>query len=320
MAVASTRPSSIDDIDEDSAQALAAHRRAGVPQPIFDTHLHFYQVSRPGGVPWPPASATTLYRDVLPPEYKALAARHGIVRAGVVEASPLVGDNGWVLDQVTGDDLFAFLVGSLEIGAPDFAARLDELAQDPRVVGLRGYLWSPPAITLDAAQREALDELARRGMTLDLISRGHTNPKPDVEALCAAAPRLRVIVDHLAGARGTTPDPDWTTAMHRCARRCPNLSIKFSSFCDMHQVGDGDSAWHAPPDLASYRPHFDALMDAFGPERLIFGSNWPVCELGGGIGQQIDLAEQYLAGFGLDVRDKVMFRNAMRFYRRLPAR
>jgi len=306
-------------IDEDSAQALAAFRRAGVPRPIIDTHLHFYQVSRPGGVPWPTASAPLLYRDVLPAEYKALAARHGIVRAGVVEASPTVDDNAWVLDRVKGDTFFPFFVGSLEIGAPDFAARLDALAQDSRVVGLRGYLWSPPAITLDASQREALDELARRGMTLDLISRGRMNPKPEVEALCAAAPTLRVIVDHLAGARGTTPDPDWVTGMHRWAQCCPNLAIKFSSFCDMHQVGDGDTPWHAPQELASYRPHFDVLMDAFGPERLIFGSNWPVCELAGGIAQQIDLAEQYLAAFGTNVRDQVMFHNAMRFYRRRPA-
>ena len=86
----------------------------------------------------------------------------------------------------------------------------------------------------------------------------------------------------------------------------------------MYQVGDGDQPWVAPLELAAYERHFDVLMSAFGADRLIWGSNWPVSELGGGFAEQIRLAEDYLARFGGEVRDKVMFRNALRFYRRRP--
>jgi len=289
-----------------------------VSQPIIDTHIHFYQATRPSGVPWPSVDNTTLHRDVLPSEYKQLAAQNGIVSAGVVEASPLIEDNQWVLDLVRGDDFFRFFVGSLEIGASDFSAQLARFASDRRFIGIRGYLWSPPAITLDTTQMASLNELAQRGMTLDIISRGSMNPKPLVEALCTAVPRLRIIIDHLAGAQGQTPAPDWERSMHRLADRCPNLYVKFSSFYDMYQVGDGNSPWVAPLGLASYKPHFDVLMRAYGPDRLVWGSNWPVSIMGGGFAEQIQIAEQYLAPFGQEIRDKVMFRNAMTFYRRMP--
>jgi predicted TIM-barrel fold metal-dependent hydrolase len=71
-----------------------------------------------------------------------------------------------------------------------------------------------------------------------------------------------------------------------------------------------------PTDLAAYKAHFDVLMTAFGAERLIWGSNWPVITLHGTFEAQIAIAEEYLASFGTAVRDKVMFKNALAFYRR----
>jgi predicted TIM-barrel fold metal-dependent hydrolase len=304
--------------DDEDMRALTEMRRHGVANPIVETHIHLYQVTRPGGVPYPPPENATLYRDILPPEYKQLARANGIVSATIVEASPLVEDNQWVLDLVRGDPFFRSFVGQLEIGSPDFISNLNRFAMDPRFVGIRGFLWSPPAITLDAAQLRDLRELARRGMTLDIISRGTTNPKPRVEALCTTVPNLRIIIDHLGGAQGLTPTPEWELSIRRLADLCPNLYMKFSSFYDMYQVGDGNRPWIAPLDLAAYKPHFDVLLTAFGPDRLIWGSNWPVSNMGGGFAEQIRLAEEYLASFGQEVRDKVMFRNALKFYRRAP--
>jgi L-fuconolactonase len=303
--------------DDDGERSLSEHRRHGIHRPIVDTHIHFYQVTRPGGVPWPPATNATLYRDILPAEYKRIAKWNGVVASGIVEASPLFEDNKWILDLVRGDSFFPFFVGQLEIGSPDFLHQLNQVSRDRRFVGIRGFLWSP-VMTLDAAQLASLRELSRRGMTLDIISRGTLNPKPQVEALCKAVPKLRIIINHLGGAQGLTPTAEWELSIRRLADLCPNLYMKFSSFYDMYQVGDGDHPWTAPLDLDAYKPHFDVLLSAFGANRLIWGSNWPVSNLGGGFADQIRLAEEYLAPFGQRVRDKVMFLNALNFYRRLP--
>ena len=296
--------------------ALAKWRASGHSRPIVETHIHFWQVTRPGGVPWPTPAEGPIYRDVLPAEYSAFARAHGVVAAGVVEASGIVEDNQWVLDRIKGDGLYSFYVGNLEIGAPTFAHDLARFARDPRWVGIRGYLTGPAeGITLSPAQLANLRDLARRGMTLDIISRGTKNPKDQVQALCTAVPNLRIIIDHLGGAKGPPPvDPTWELEIRRLADVCPNVSMKFSSFYDMY--APGDVVYASPTDLAAYKAHFDVLMSAFGADRLIWGSNWPVITLHGTFEAQIAIAEEYLATFGMNVRDKVMFRNALMFYRR----
>lgn len=79
-----------------------------------------------------------------------------------------------------------------------------------------------------------------------------------------------------------------------------------------------DEGWKSPTTLEAYKANFDVLRTAFGEDRLIWGSNWPVSDIGGDFGKQIELAEEYLKPFGPKVRDKVMFGNARDFYRRKP--
>jgi predicted TIM-barrel fold metal-dependent hydrolase len=305
--------------DDDNLRAAIEHaERHAAPgkRPIVETHIHFWQVSRPGGVPWPTPAEGPIYRDILPADYTRMARANGVVTAGIVEASGIVEDNQWILDLVRHDRFYSFFVGNLEIGSPTFATDLARFARDRRFVGIRGYLTGPAeGITLSPAQLANLRDLAGRGMTLDIISRGTKNPKDQVQALCTAVPELRIIIDHLGGAKGPAPvDPTWELEIRRLADVCPNLHMKFSSYYDMY--APGDVVFPSPTDLASYKPHFDVLMTAFGPERLIWGSNWPVIELHGSFEAQIALAEEYLAPFGHRVRDKVMFKNALSFYRR----
>jgi L-fuconolactonase len=286
-------------------------------RPIVETHIHIYQVSRPGGVPWPAPTNKVLYRDVLPAAYEAMARKQGVIAAGIMEASPLFEDNLKIADLIKGNPFFTFYVAQLEIGAPDFAAKLAQLDKSPKCVGVRGFLWSPK-LTLDAKQIADLKELAKKGMTLDLISRGDLNPKDQVSGLAEAVPDLRIIIDHLGGAKGEKVDPTWEAGVRKLAAH-KNVYMKFSSFFDMFNPKPSeDEGWKSPQALASYKPHFDVVMDAFGPDRLIFGSNWPVVNLGGSFEQEIALAEEYLATRGPAVRDKVMFQNAQKFYRRAP--
>src|SRR5436190_7303837 len=296
--------------------ALAKWKGAGHSRPIVESHIHFFQPSRPGGVPWPTPAEGPIFRDILPHDYTAMARANGVVTAGIVEASGIVEDNQWILDLVRHDRFYSFFVGNLEIGAPTFASDLARFARDPRFVGIRGYLTGPAeGITLSPAQLASLRDLARRGMTLDIISRGSKNPKDQVQALCTAVPDLRIIIDHLGGAKGPPPvDPTWELEIRRLADVCPNLYMKFSSFYDMY--APGDVVFPTPTNLAAYKAHFDVLLSAFGPDRLIWGSNWPVITLHGTFEAQLAIAEEYLSAFGTRVRDKVMIRNALMIYRR----
>jgi L-fuconolactonase len=287
--------------------------------PIMDTHIHLYQVTRQGGVPWPPPENKVLYKDMTPADYKKAAKKLGIVGTGIMEASPIHADNLKLLEQTKKDKFFKFLVAQIEIGSADFIKQLDELSKDPRVVGIRGFLWSPK-MTLDDKQLAHLQELAKRGMTLDLISRGDLNPKAKIAELATKVPDLRIIIDHLGGAKGETPKPEWIADMKKLAEH-KNIYMKFSSFFDMFNPNAHENeAWKSPLEVTAYKPHFDVLFTAFGEDRLIWGSNWPVVELGGGLAAEVKLAEELLKPHGKKVRDKIMFGNAQKFYKRLPSK
>lgn len=290
-----------------------------MPLPIVDTHAHLYQVTRPGGVPWPPRGSGALDHDYLASDYEAIARALGVTGVVVVEASPLPSDTQWVLDHVAGRPLFRCLVATLDVEAADAPARLSALAEEPRVVGVRAFLWTG-AIALDGKQLALLGTLSEEGMTLDLISRGEKNPKRDVIRLARAMPALRIIADHLAGAAGRVPAPEWIADV-RALAACPNVHVKLSAIFDMFNPGPNENvAWESPLDVDAYRAHFDLLMEAFGADRVLFGSNWPVTEMSGSLANAIRIVESYLEPLGRSVRDRVMFQNAERFYaRRQPA-
>ena len=97
---------------------------------IIDSHVHFYDPSRPGGVPWPPASDTGLYRPVLPEAYRKITAGLGIKGVIEVEASPLLEDNQWVLDLAAREPVILGTCGDIEIGKPGFGDNLGALLEE----------------------------------------------------------------------------------------------------------------------------------------------------------------------------------------------
>jgi predicted TIM-barrel fold metal-dependent hydrolase len=286
---------------------------------------------------------TTLYKDTLPADYHAAVTAAGvnIVNINEIEASPRNDDSAWVLGKIGGDSDFYGYSAQLDIGSQDFITNLDTYAANSTacptcgdmIHGLRVYLWGPSAgINLqDATQAANLAEVQKRGMTLDIISRGvfdatgkqlsYTNPKAQVIALAKMFPGIRIIIDHLGGAKiaGANPDPNWASDMMALGA-LPNVYMKFSDFYSAaNATGDESKPWTAPnaTQWQQYQPIFDVIWQAFGEDRIVFGSNWPVLNLGGSLKDSVAIAEAYLATKTADQRDKVMFRNGVLFYRRI---
>ena len=108
---------------------------------IIDTHVHFYDPQRPQGIPWPPPDNALLYRTVLPEHCMALAVPEGVTGAIVVEASPWVEDNQWILDIAQGEPFIVGFVGNLHPASDDFGANLDRLSENPLFSGIRKRFW-----------------------------------------------------------------------------------------------------------------------------------------------------------------------------------
>jgi predicted TIM-barrel fold metal-dependent hydrolase len=297
-----------------AAGLLGAHVRSApqddVRLPIIDTHTHFYDPTRPEGVPWPPRENKLLYRRVLSDDYRRLAEPLGIVGTVVVEASPWVEDNQWVLDLTEKEPFLVGLVGHLVPGTEDFAKHLERFAANPKFRGIRVGA---------AALREGLDRpefiadlkrLQDRELILDV--NGSPELLPLVDRLAAKLPDLPIVINHVANVRnrGRDLDPDWLTGL-RAAARHSHVSCKVSALTE-GAARDGESA---PTDPEFYVPLLDAVWDAFGEDRLLFGSNWPVCERAGTLDTVVRIVTAYFAGRGRAVQEKFFAGNARRVYR-----
>jgi L-fuconolactonase len=240
---------------------------------VIDAHTHFYDPTRPEGVPWPPHEDKLLYRTVLPKDYRALPVPRPVTGTVVVEASPWIEDNQWVLDLAANDPFIVGLVGNLPVGAKQFAGHLKRFAANKLFRGIRIRDRKLEATLDDPTFVADLRLLTDHDLSLDLV--GGREILPYADRLAKEVPSLRIIINHLAGlvVDGKAPPAEWVQQMKALVRR-PNVYCKLSGLVE----GTGRSDGSAPRDVEFYRPVLDAMREMFGPERLIYASNWPVSE------------------------------------------
>ncbi|MBI4889361.1 MAG: amidohydrolase family protein [Acidobacteria bacterium] len=256
--------------------AGAAQTGAG----IIDTHTHFYDPTRPQGVPWPPRSQTLLYRTVLSAEYKALVRPLGVEGTIVVEASEWVEDNQWVLGLAKDDPFLLGLVGRLPAGTPAFADLLRRFAKNALFLGIRLGAAAIREGLERAAFIDDMNRLAERGLALDAL--GGAPMLADVARLAERVPALRIVIDHL---------PFDPPAPLDALRGAPRVYAKISGVLRRREG-------RLITDAAYYRPALDELCETFGPRRVIYGSNWPVSELAGPYAVVLRVVREYFTAKG----------------------
>ncbi|MEM1068539.1 MAG: amidohydrolase family protein [Planctomycetota bacterium] len=285
---------------------------------IIDTHIHLYDTTRdvyrkdhPNSVPWPPANDTTLHKPHLPSEFRSVAKPAGVTGVVIVEASPRVDDNDWVLNLVSGDDFFVGLVGNIDPFKPSFAEDLKRLTKDSRFVGIRLHLMNQdPGIGKDPQLLKSLRQLAQAGLALDVLMNAEGPSTIDeVTSFANAVPNLRIVVNHVLGYNidGERPGDDWKAAVERLAAR-PNVSVKISGLYQR------STTQPAPPSIDYYQSVLDILWDAFGSDRLIYGSNWPVTKKSGDYESFVRLVSTYFADKGQPALESFFWKNASNAY------
>ena len=298
-----------------SAAALAlCHGCSNVggsqPAPfVVDTHTHFYDPTRAQGVPWPPTDDPILSRPVYPPEFKRLAEPHGVAGTVIVEASPWLEDNQWILDLAAKEPAIFGFVGQIKPGRAEFAAELKRFSVNPLLRGLRVGAWDRPATESPELLRD-LKLLAERDLSLDVLI--GTERLADTARLAAAVPSLRIIIDHCANVRvnGAAPPAAWLDGLTICARQ-PNIFMKVSGLVE----GTGRTDGSAPSSAALYRPTLDAIWERFGEERVLFGSNWPVSARFAPYATVIEIVKEYFDLKGPAATRKYFRENAARVYK-----
>lgn len=273
---------------------------------ILDTHTHFYDPTRPEGVPWPNPNDELLYRTVMPDDYKKLAVPEGVTGTVVVEASKWVEDNQWILDLAANEPFIIGFVGNLNPHDTDFEENLNKFATNPLFRGIRlggGHLQA----LSDANLVKNIEKLAEKELTLDLL----INPDAlkRLPTLVEHIPTIRVVINHIAGVRvdGNSPNAAWVSAIQEAARY-PKV------YCKVSGLAEHTGQTPAPEDVAYYTPTIDVLWNAFGEDRLIYGSNWPVSERFAQYKVVQKIVDDYFSSKDDEVREKYFWQNAKEAY------
>ena len=283
---------------------------APLPFPAIDTHIHLFDPDRPGGVPWPPKDDPIRSKPTYPSRFQEVASGHGVVGAVVVECSPLVEDNQWVLDVAADAPSIVGLVGFIDAGKPGFGRDLEKYSRNPLFRGIRyGNLWGRDLVQqLDNSQflsdmrlvAEADLSLDTANPTLDLLE--------GMLRLSDRVPNLRMIVDHLpkmvvsSGERGR-----YETVLREFSERNQTY-VKISAVL-LNRNGK------VSYDLADYRSTIDEIASAFGEDRVLYGSDWPNSEPLGPYTKVIGIVQEYFSSKSREVQEKYFRINSKAAYR-----
>jgi len=287
------------------------------PAPIIDTHIHLFDPTRPEGVPWPPKDDAALYKQALPGRYTSLTAKHHVVGAIAVEASPLLTDNDWLLRVVGNHPVMVGMIGDLIPGSQNYMADLERLHRDPLFLGIRyGNLWDRDLST-DLEKPgfvDGLKALAQAGLVLD-------SANPDAKLIRAIrtvgerVPELRIVIDHLPNAKLPTQkaelDQYWADLKYLGQR--PNVFVKLS---EIPTRRDG----RLVTDAGAYRGRLDRLWFLFGEDRVLFGSDWPNSDHVATYDETLSIVRAYAATKDPGAQAKYFWKNSIAAYKWKPRR
>jgi len=276
--------------------AVPTELQAGVSAafPVIDCHTHFYDPSRPQGVPWP-GRDSSLYRTVLPADLRSLPQHLPVTGTIVVEASSWLEDNDWLLQLGERDPFIVGVVGNLNPEAADFELQVRRLSAHPLFRGLR-ISAKQVGVLLEQRRSGVLGVLADHDLALD-VNGGPETPEL-LSRLAAEQPQLRIVLNHLGNPAVTREPPpaSWVSGI-RAAAASANVFCKVSALVEGAARGGG----RAPEQLDFYRPYLDVVWGAFGDGRVIYGSNWPVSEQAADYRVLQKLVADYAAERGADV-------------------
>jgi L-fuconolactonase len=273
---------------------------------IIDSHQHFWQVGR-FDYPWMDSSVKVLFQDYLPAQLKPILDQNAVGKTVLVQASNSVEESRWLLRLAEENTFIAGVVGWVDLKNPEVDLQLDELSADPKFKGVRHLVESEPDDDwlVQPEVLRGLQRLSNYGLTYDLLV--HTRHLKYVPRVADACPDLRLVVDHLAKPpikSGVLTD--WVNALKPVAAKA-NTNCKLSGLVT-------EASWDSwrTSDLL---PFVECALDMFGPERLMFGSDHPVCLLAATYARVLDSFREILRDLSDDDRERIFASNATSFYR-----
>ncbi len=271
----------------------------------IDSHQHFWHYN-PAEHVWMNDSMAILKKDFLPQDLAPLLERAGIAGTVAVQARQNLQETEWLLELAGRYNFIKGVVGWVDLRSPQVRAQLETYAHHPKLKGVRHVVHDEPDdyFMLQPEFLRGLALLRDFNLTYDLLL--FPRHLPVALEVVKQFPGQKFVVDHIAKpAIKTKARSPWDSDLQALAQ-CENVYCKISGMVTEAAWG----AWEA----ADFYPYLEVVFDCFGPNRLMFGSDWPVCTLSGSYEQVAALVLEYLRQLPGQAQEKVMGQTAVEFY------
>jgi L-fuconolactonase len=269
----------------------------------LDSHVHFWKYN-PAEYAWIDETMAPLRRDFMPEDALGVMRSAGIDKCVVVQVRQTLAETRWMLRLAEQHPFVAAVVGWVDLRSDDLDAQIESVAH-PKLVGVRHIVQAEPdGFLSDDRFRRGVERLAHHGLAYDILI--YARQMPAAIEFASRLPDIRLVLDHLG-----KPDikrngfDSWRHDLDRMAA-IPNVCAKLSGL-----VTEADWAQWTVEDLHRY---VNAAIEAFGPERLMFGSDWPVCTLAAQYGQVVEIIRTAIDERPQSEQDSMLGGTARRFW------
>lgn len=271
----------------------------------IDAHQHFWNYD-PVRDSWITEDMQVIRRDFCPQDLKPILDQHQLDGCVAVQADQSEAENDFLLQQAQGNTFIKGIVGWVDLQGADIRERLSYFKQFPLIKGFRHILQGEKdrALMLRPPFQRGIAALKEFGFTYDILI--YPDQLPFSAQLVAAFPEQLFVLDHMAKPYIRKKDMEgWKKDVSRLAQY-PNVCCKVSGM-----VTEADWRGWQPEDFA---PYLDVVVDAFGTERLLFGSDWPVCLVAASYSSALQIVQDYFSPFSAAEQAQIFGENAVRFY------
>lgn len=275
----------------------------------IDAHQHFWHYN-PDEYGWIDESMAILRRDFLPHDLRPELQRAGFDGCIAVQARQTLAETRWLLQLAATSPFILGVIGWVDLQSEDTRSQLKEFAGNPKLLGVRHIVQSEPddRFLLRADFLRGIAALEEFGLTYDILI--YPRHLPAAAEFVELFPRQRFVLDHLAKPLIKSGEiTSWESGIRKLAK-FPNVFCKLSGM-----VTEADWKKWKPAQL---KPYLDTVFHCFGPERLMIGSDWPVCTVAAPYRKVMHLVIEYLAAYPDTVRDAVLGGNAQKLWRLKP--
>ena len=272
---------------------------------MIDAHHHLWKFNKED-YGWMDDSMQALKRDYLPADLEPLLNDSGVEGTVVVQARQKMEETRWLLELADKHDFIKGVVGWVDLRSDGLEAELEEITSHPKMVGVRHLIHDEPdnGFILRPKFLRGIEKLCEYNLTYDLL----LFPKHLENAIELANrfPEQKFVLDHISKPfiKSAIMDP-WREDVS-CLAAQTNVWCKISGM-----VTEADLKHWKYEDFV---PYLDVITEAFGADRLMLGSDWPVCRLAGEYKQVISIPERYFESFNNEEKEKIFKNNCIEFY------